>query len=103
MELEAEAALGDASLPLLDALGAAPSAPEASLVPSVPTPQTGISIPMMATPRFVRQVPEDGMENLWRIWRDTWNYSKKNMKKRRGFWEKNGGTFRKTTGGFMVF
>lgn len=56
VELEAEAALGDASLPLL---GAAPSAPEASLVPSVPTPQTGISIPMMATPRFRRQVPEE--------------------------------------------
>ena len=101
MELEAEAALGDASLPLL---GAAPSAPgAASVVPSaVPTPQTGISIPMMATPRFVRQVPEDGMENLWRIWRDTWNYRKK-YEKMEGLLGKKWGDFSENNRGFMVF
>ena len=66
MELEAEAALGADRTSLAAAeLG---SAPEAAVPSAVPTPQTGISIPMMATPRFVRKVPEDGMEiygNLW--------------------------------------
>ncbi|CAL1135963.1 unnamed protein product [Cladocopium goreaui] len=59
VELEAEAALG-ADRTSLTAAAELGSAPEAAVQASaVPTPQTGISIPMVATPRFVRKVPEE--------------------------------------------
>jgi hypothetical protein len=79
VELEAEAALG-ADRTSLAAAAELGSAPEAAVQASaVPTPQTGISIPMVATPRFVRKVPEDGMEHdgTMEIYgTDTWNWGK---------------------------